>query len=113
MGPSDSRPADQLGIAFGRVGVSPQFKKRQRLLTAENTPYWNENFQGDYAIRIKQFASGLGIPCIAPPWGRMVGVDLATGKTMAVTCHPPHRSVCAELPHMLLPQVRDAKRSSG
>ncbi len=55
--------------------------QEKRLLTAENTPYWNENFQGDYAIRIKQFASGLGIPCIAPPWGRMVGVDLTTGKT--------------------------------
>lgn len=53
----------------------------KRLFTKDKTPYWNENFQGDYAINIKQFASGLGIPCIAPPWGRMVGVDLLTGKT--------------------------------
>lgn len=53
----------------------------KRLFTDEGTPYWNENFQGDYAIRIKQFASGLGIPCMAPPWGRLVGVDLNTGKT--------------------------------
>ena len=53
----------------------------KRLFSAEGTPYWNENFQGDYAIRIQQFASDLGIPCIAPPWGRMVGVDLNTGKT--------------------------------
>nr|WP_232925669.1 membrane-bound PQQ-dependent dehydrogenase, glucose/quinate/shikimate family [Pseudomonas veronii] len=53
----------------------------QRLFTEDGTPYWNENFKGDYAIHIQQFASGLGVPCIAPPWGRMVGVDLSTGKT--------------------------------
>jgi quinoprotein glucose dehydrogenase len=52
-----------------------------RLFSQDGTPYWNENFKGDYAIRIQQFASGLGVPCIAPPWGRMVGVDLNTGKT--------------------------------
>jgi len=53
----------------------------KRLLGKDGTPYWNENFQGDYAIQIQQFTSDLGIPCIAPPWGRMVGVDLKTGKT--------------------------------
>jgi quinoprotein glucose dehydrogenase len=53
----------------------------QRLFTKDGTPYWNENFEGDYAIHIQQFASNLGVPCIAPPWGRMVGVDLNTGKT--------------------------------
>ncbi|GAB1619944.1 carbohydrate porin [Pseudomonas sp. NGC7] len=34
MGPFDSRPSDQLGIAVGRVEVSPRFEKRQRLLNA-------------------------------------------------------------------------------
>ncbi len=53
----------------------------KRLFTKEDTPYWNENFEGDYAIKISQLASDLGVPCIAPPWGRMVGVDLTTGKT--------------------------------
>jgi len=53
----------------------------ERLFTKDGSPYWNENFHGDYAIHIQQFASELGIPCIAPPWGRMVGVDLKTGKT--------------------------------
>lgn len=53
----------------------------ERLFTKDGQPYWNENFHGDYAIHIQQLASGLGIPCIAPPWGRMVGVDLKTGKT--------------------------------
>lgn len=53
----------------------------RRLFSEDGKPYWNENFEGDYAIRIQQFTSELGIPCIAPPWGRMVGVDLNTGKT--------------------------------
>lgn len=53
----------------------------KRLFTKEGQPYWNENFEGTYAIEIQQFASGLGLPCIAPPWGRMVGVNLKTGKT--------------------------------
>ncbi|OON40362.1 quinoprotein [Izhakiella australiensis] len=53
----------------------------QRLVSKDGTGVWNENFDGTYAISIKQFASSLGIPCVAPPWGRMVGVDLKTGKT--------------------------------
>ena len=53
----------------------------ERMFTKDGQPYWNENFHGDYAIHIQQLASSLGIPCIAPPWGRMVGVDLKTGKT--------------------------------
>ncbi|MTD26306.1 membrane-bound PQQ-dependent dehydrogenase, glucose/quinate/shikimate family [Erwinia sorbitola] len=53
----------------------------KRLFSKDGTPYWNENFEGDYAIHIQQLSSSLGIPCIAPPWGRMVGVDLKTGKT--------------------------------
>jgi quinoprotein glucose dehydrogenase len=81
-------PDRQLLIAAPvRLAYKYQLIKRtadtaeKRLFTEDGTPYWNENFQGDYAIRIKQFASGLGIPCIAPPWGRLVGVDLTTGKT--------------------------------
>ena len=53
----------------------------KRLFTKENTPYWNENFEGDYAINIQRLSSDLGLPCIAPPWGRLAGVDLTTGKT--------------------------------
>nr|WP_255263487.1 MULTISPECIES: carbohydrate porin [Pseudomonas] len=34
LGPFDSRPTDQLGVAVGRVEVSPQFKKRQQMLSA-------------------------------------------------------------------------------
>lgn len=33
-GPFDARPRDQLGVALGRVEVSPQFARRQRLLNS-------------------------------------------------------------------------------
>ncbi|WP_122678781.1 membrane-bound PQQ-dependent dehydrogenase, glucose/quinate/shikimate family [Pseudomonas viridiflava] len=58
----------------------PEQDQEKRLFTKDGKPYWNENFNGDYAIRISRLASGLGIPCTAPPWGSMVGVDLNTGK---------------------------------
>ncbi|MBB3227955.1 quinoprotein glucose dehydrogenase [Luteibacter sp. Sphag1AF] len=35
-----------------------------------------------YAIELSAFLSPLGIPCQAPPWGYVAGVDLQTGKTM-------------------------------
>ncbi|WP_409282259.1 membrane-bound PQQ-dependent dehydrogenase, glucose/quinate/shikimate family [Pseudomonas putida] len=70
----------RLAYKYTLIKRTPETKGK-RLFTEEGTPYWNENFDGAYAIHIQQFASGLGIPCIAPPWGRMVGVDLNTGKT--------------------------------
>jgi quinoprotein glucose dehydrogenase len=34
-----------------------------------------------YGIELSAFLSPLGIPCQAPPWGYVAGVDLRTGKT--------------------------------
>ena len=70
----------RLAYTYHLIKRTPETAEK-RLFTQDGTPYWNENFNGDYAIRIKQFASALGVPCIAPPWGRMVGVDLTTGNT--------------------------------
>lgn len=70
----------RLAYKYNLIRRTPQ-TATERLFTQDGQPYWNENFHGDYAIHIQQLASGLGIPCIAPPWGRMVGVDLKTGKT--------------------------------
>ncbi|KOC88181.1 membrane-bound PQQ-dependent dehydrogenase, glucose/quinate/shikimate family [Winslowiella iniecta] len=70
----------RLAYKYNLIKRTPETADK-RLFTKEGTPYWNENFDGDYAIHIQQMASSLGIPCIAPPWGRMVGVDLTTGKT--------------------------------
>ncbi|MBP2171427.1 quinoprotein glucose dehydrogenase [Erwinia toletana] len=70
----------RLAYKYNLIKRTPETADK-RLFTKDGTPYWNENFEGDYAIHIQQLASSLGIPCIAPPWGRMVGVDLTTGKT--------------------------------
>ncbi|ORM76215.1 membrane-bound PQQ-dependent dehydrogenase, glucose/quinate/shikimate family [Pantoea eucrina] len=70
----------RLAYKYNLIKRTPQ-TATERLFTKDGQPYWNENFHGDYAIHIQQLASGLGIPCIAPPWGRLVGVDLKTGKT--------------------------------
>lgn len=70
----------RLANKYNLIKRTPQ-TETQRMFTKDGQPYWNENFLGDYAIHIQAFVSDLGIPCVAPPWGRMVGVDLKTGKT--------------------------------
>lgn len=34
-----------------------------------------------YAVGIMPFLASSGLPCQAPPWGRVAGIDLRTGKT--------------------------------
>ncbi|RCS24766.1 glucose/quinate/shikimate family membrane-bound PQQ-dependent dehydrogenase [Phyllobacterium salinisoli] len=41
----------------------------------------NRNEGAPYAVLLNPFLSPLGIPCQAPPWGYVAGVDLRTGKT--------------------------------
>ncbi|MDO9405214.1 MAG: PQQ-binding-like beta-propeller repeat protein [Polaromonas sp.] len=43
-------------------------------------PALNENFGAPFAAKMNPFLSPLGIPCQAPPWGYVAGVDLTTGK---------------------------------
>ncbi|RZL64943.1 MAG: membrane-bound PQQ-dependent dehydrogenase, glucose/quinate/shikimate family [Variovorax sp.] len=43
-------------------------------------PALNENFGAPFAAKMGPFLSPLGIPCQAPPWGYVAGVDLVTGK---------------------------------
>ncbi|WLI91612.1 membrane-bound PQQ-dependent dehydrogenase, glucose/quinate/shikimate family [Massilia sp. R2A-15] len=43
-------------------------------------PALNENFGAPFAVKLHPFVSPLGIPCQAPPWGYVAGVDLAAGK---------------------------------
>lgn len=40
----------------------------------------NVNEGGDYGVRMGPFTSPLGLPCQAPPWGYVTGVDLKTGE---------------------------------
>ncbi|MEO6301063.1 MAG: membrane-bound PQQ-dependent dehydrogenase, glucose/quinate/shikimate family [Paracoccaceae bacterium] len=53
-----------------------------RVVTTDADPTFNENFGARYAAKMRTFLSQLGLPCQAPPWGYVAGVDLTTGKTV-------------------------------
>ena len=55
-----------------------QGKKRPK----GSLPALNENFGAPFAIKLAAFVSPLGIPCQAPPWGYVAGVDLDQGKVV-------------------------------
>jgi quinoprotein glucose dehydrogenase len=40
----------------------------------------NPNYGAPYAVYLNPFLSELGLPCQAPPWGYVAGMDLTTGK---------------------------------
>jgi quinoprotein glucose dehydrogenase len=41
---------------------------------------YNPNLGAPYAVYLNPFLSKLGLPCQAPPWGYVAGLDLVTGK---------------------------------
>jgi quinoprotein glucose dehydrogenase len=45
-------------------------------------PALNENFGAPFASRMAPFTSPFGLPCHEPPWGRVAGVDLDTGRVV-------------------------------
>ncbi len=51
---------------------------------SDGKPGLNENYGAPYAAKMSPFTSALGgrIPCQAPPWGYIAGIDLKTGKTV-------------------------------
>lgn len=53
-----------------------------RVVTKDGQGVFNENFGAPYAAKMGPFVSPLGLPCQAPPWGYVAGVNLTTGKTV-------------------------------
>ncbi len=51
---------------------------------SDGKPGFNENYGAPFAAKMAAFTSPLGlrVPCQAPPWGLIAGVDLRTGKTV-------------------------------
>ncbi len=43
-------------------------------------PALNENLGAPFAVKMGPFLSPLGLPCQAPPWGFVAGVDLVSGE---------------------------------
>ena len=50
------------------------------VVSAGSSEHWNENHGAAYAVKIGPFLSPIGLPCQAPPWGAIAGVDLRTGQ---------------------------------
>jgi quinoprotein glucose dehydrogenase len=74
------------GIAF----ANPSYMAFVDKLTP-NKPQWpehatnrglNPNAGARFAVYLNPFLSKLGLPCQAPPWGYVAGMDLATGKVV-------------------------------
>ena len=68
-GPKESPNTDQ-----GPAGGS-DFK-------GSDTKGFNPNYGAPFAVALNPFLSPLGLPCQAPPWGYVAGIDLVTGKTV-------------------------------
>ena len=49
---------------------------------AEASKGLNPNFGSRFAVYLNPFLSTLGLPCQAPPWGYVAGMDLTSGKVM-------------------------------
>lgn len=43
---------------------------------------YNPNAGAPFAVALDPFLSPLGLPCQAPPWGYVAGIDLVSGKTV-------------------------------
>jgi quinoprotein glucose dehydrogenase len=62
--------------------LKPRPNSTERVVTQDGEPIINENFGAPYATQMGAFMSPVGLPCQAPAWGYVAGVDLTTGKTI-------------------------------
>lgn len=58
----------------------PRHDQTSNLVSAGEKEHWNENYGARHAVDIGPFLSPLGVPCQAPPWGAVAGVDLRSGQ---------------------------------
>ena len=68
------------------------------VVSAGASEHWNENLGAAYAVKIGPFLSPIGLPCQAPPWGAITGVDLRTGQRAWMHRHGTVRD---QMPSML------------
>jgi quinoprotein glucose dehydrogenase len=53
---------------------------RSDLQAGQETGGINPNYGAPFAVELRPFLSPWGLPCQAPPWGYVAGVDLKSGK---------------------------------
>jgi len=51
-------------------------------LAGSDVKGYNPNYGAPFSVALNAFRSVLGLPCQAPPWGYVAGIDLVTGKTV-------------------------------
>jgi len=51
-------------------------------LAGSDVKGYNPNYGAPFSVALNAFRSALGLPCQAPPWGYVAGIDLVTGKTV-------------------------------
>jgi quinoprotein glucose dehydrogenase len=72
------------GVAFANPGymafVDKLTKNRPEWPPRETNRGLNPNMGAPFAVYLNPFLSALKLPCQAPPWGYIAGVDLAAGK---------------------------------
>ena len=72
------------GVAFANPGymgfVAKLVKNRPEWPKSETDKGLNPNKGAPFAVYLNPFLSQLGLPCQAPPWGYVAGLDLAGGK---------------------------------
>jgi quinoprotein glucose dehydrogenase len=66
-------------LAF-TIQLIPRPDATSNVVSAGASEHWNENHGAAYAVKIGPFLSPIGLPCQAPPWGAIAGVDLRTGQ---------------------------------
>jgi quinoprotein glucose dehydrogenase len=47
-----------------------------------NIKGFNPNYGAPFAVALNPFLSSIGLPCQAPPWGYVAGLDLVSGKVI-------------------------------
>jgi quinoprotein glucose dehydrogenase len=61
----------------GKTGPAPTGSNLK-----SDKPGLNPNLGAPFAVYLNPFLSKLGLPCQAPPWGYVAGMDLKTGKVI-------------------------------
>jgi hypothetical protein len=84
------------GRALCRHGDADPPQRRPNNYVSDGKLGLNENYGSLYAAQMRPFTSPLGsrIPCQAPPWGNIAGIDLLTGKTVWQSSATPRSCHC-------------------
>jgi quinoprotein glucose dehydrogenase len=73
-------PSAQASPRIAPPPEMPATTKSNDELSPANVAGYNPNAGAPFAVALNPFLSPLGLPCQAPPWGYVAGLDLATGK---------------------------------